>query len=105
MKVRMNLLTNVLFPDTPDVIIEDVTIEGNVLVFSLRSTRVCAACPVCVCSSTKVHGSYVRKPADVPCLTYAVCLHLHVRRFLCQNIQCERKTFAEPFAGLVVAYA
>ncbi|MBV9230328.1 MAG: transposase family protein [Chloroflexi bacterium] len=101
----MNLLTNVLFPDTSDVIIEDVTIEGNVLIFALRSTRVGAVCPVCACLSTKVHGSYVRKPVDVPCLTYAVRLHLRVRRFLCPNIQCERKTFAEPFAGLVVAYA
>ncbi|GHO82655.1 ISL3 family transposase [Dictyobacter formicarum] len=98
----MNLLTSVLFPDNPDVIIEEVTIEDNVLIVSLRSTRLCGACPVCGFSSTKVHGSYVRKPADLPCLTYAVRLHLRVRRFLCPNTQCERKTFAEPFAGLVV---
>jgi len=101
----MNLLTSVLFPDTPDVIIEEVTIEGKVLIFSLRSTRLCAECPACACSSTKVHGSYVRKPADLPCLAYSVRLYLHVRRFLCPNTQCKRKTFAEPFAGLVVAYA
>nr|WP_161982343.1 ISL3 family transposase [Dictyobacter alpinus] len=101
----MDLLTSVLFPDNPDVIIEDVTIEDHVLIFSLRSTRLCAECPVCACSSTKVHGSYVRKPADLPCLTSSVRLHLHVRRFLCQNTQRERKTFAESFAGLVVAYA
>lgn len=105
MKVPMDLLTSVLFPDNPDVIIEDVAIENHVLIFSLRSTRLCAECPVCGCSSTKVHGSYGRKPADLPCLTFSVRLHLHVRRFLCQNNQCERKTFAEPFAGLVVAYA
>ena len=105
MKVPMDLLTNVLFPDTPDVIIEEVSIEGKVLIVSLRSTRPCAECPGCACSSTRVHGSYMRKPADLPCLTYAVRLHLRVRRFLCPNPQCERKTFAEPFAGLVVAYA
>lgn len=105
MKVPMNLLTSVLFPDNPDVIIEDVTIEDKVLIFSLRSTRLYAECPVCAFSSTKVHGSSVRKPADLPCLTYSVRLHLRVRRFLCTNTQCERKTFAEPFAELVVAYA
>ena len=105
MKVPMNLLTNVLFPDTPNVVIEDVTIEDHVLIFSLRSTRVCAECPGCAFSSTKVHGSYVRKPADLPCLTYSVRLHLRVRRFLCPNTQCERKTFAEPFVGFVAAYA
>jgi len=101
----MNLLTSVLLPDNPDVIIEEVTIEDNVLIFSLRSTRLCVECPVCAFSSTKVHGWYVRKPADLPCLTYSVRLRLHVRRFLCSNNQCERKTFAEPFAGFVVAYA
>ena len=39
MKVLMDLLTSVLFPDTPDVIIEDVTIEDKVLIISLQSTR------------------------------------------------------------------
>jgi hypothetical protein len=57
MKVPMNLLTNVLFPDNPDVIIEEMTIEDKVLIFSLRSTQLHAQCPGCANSSTKVHGS------------------------------------------------
>ncbi len=32
-------------------------------------------------------------------------LQLHVRRFLCQNAHCPRKTFAEPFPNVVAAYA
>jgi len=70
MKVLMNLLTSILFRDTPDVIIEEVTIEENMLIFTLQSTRFCGECPACGFASTKVHGSYVRKPADLPCLTY-----------------------------------
>ena len=66
MKVLMNLLTSVLFPDTPDVIIEEVTIEDNVLIFTLQSTRFCGECPVGGFASTRVHGSYVRKPANLP---------------------------------------
>jgi transposase len=105
MKVPMNSLTNLLFPGSPDVVIEDVALEGNVLIFSLQAMKVSVQCPVCASPSTRVHDSYVRKPADLPCLEYAVRLRLRVRRFLCQNSQCECKTFAEAFPGLVLAYA
>jgi|SRR5450755_1437732 transposase len=105
MKVSMNSLANILFLHCPDVVIEEVSLEGNVLIFSIQATQVPVQCPVCASPSTQVHGSYVRKPADLPCLEYAVRLHLRVRRFLCQNSQCERKTFAESFPGLVLAHA
>src|SRR5450759_2254404 len=103
MKVSMNSLANILFLHCPDVVIEEVSLEGNVLFFSIQATQVPVQCPVCASPSTQVHGSYVRKPADLPCREYAVRLHLRVRRFLCQNSQCERKTFAESFPGLVLA--
>lgn len=101
----MNSLPSLLFPTSPDVVIEAVTLEGSVLIFSIQSTKVPVQCPGCASPSTQLHGSYVRKPADLPCLEYAVRLHLQVRRFLCQNNQCECKTFAEPFPGLVLAHA
>lgn len=105
MKVPMNSLTSLLFPHSPDVVIKEATLESNVLICSLQSTRKAVPCPVCATLSTQVHGSYVRKPADLACLEYAVRLHLRVRRFLCQNRECQRKTFAEPFPELVEAYA
>src|SRR5581483_2405023 len=93
MKVLMNSLTSLLFPHSPDVVIEEATLEGNVLIFSLHSTRRAVPCPVCASPSTRLHGSYVRRPADLPCLEYTVRLHLHVRRFVCQKSECERQTF------------
>src|SRR5581483_2079540 len=104
MKVAMNSLTSILFPNCPDMVIEEVTLEGNVLIFALQATTVSVQCPVCASPSTQVHGSYVRKPADLLALEYAVRFHLRVRCFLCQHSQCERKTFAESFPGLGLAH-
>ncbi|WP_374226791.1 transposase family protein [Ktedonobacter sp. SOSP1-85] len=94
MKVPMNSLASILFPNSPNVVIEEITREGNVLIFSIRSTKRAVPCPVCASPSTRLHGSYVRKPADLPCLEYTVRLHLRVRRFLCQKPTCQRQTFA-----------
>lgn len=105
MKVPMNSLTSILFPASPDIVIDEMILEGNVLIFSLRATRRPVPCPECSFPSTHVHGCSIRKPADLPCLEYAVRFHLRVRRFLCQNSGCRRKTFAEPFPDLLVAHA
>lgn len=40
--------------------------------------------------STSVHGSEVRRPADLPTAGLAVRLELRVRRFCCRNPACSR---------------
>ncbi|GMU03750.1 ISL3 family transposase [Corallococcus caeni] len=42
-----------------------------------------------------MHGSYVRRPADLPAAGRVVQLELRVRRFRCRNPECSRRTFAE----------
>lgn len=98
-------LTTLLFPSSADLFIDEVTVEGKELLVQVRATKSVVACPLCAHSSAKVHGSYTRQPADLPCGEYTVRLQLHVRRFLCQNTHCPRKTFAEPFPDLIAAYA
>ncbi|WP_280921960.1 transposase family protein [Streptomyces durhamensis] len=44
-----------------------------------RTTR--ARCPGCGSWSGRVHGSYLRFPADVPVVGRRVVLRLRVRRF------------------------
>ena len=94
-----------LFPSAPDLFIDEVTVEGKEFLVQVRSTKRVIACPLCASSSAKVHGSYTRHPADLPCGPYTVRLQLHVRRFCCQHADCPRKTFAEPFPDVVAAYA
>ncbi|WP_438272274.1 transposase family protein [Streptomyces pseudovenezuelae] len=54
-----------------------------------------AVCPVCGVWSNRVHGSYLRFPADVPSGGRSVVLQLRVRRFVCGNSSCARCTFVE----------
>ncbi|WP_328558425.1 MULTISPECIES: transposase family protein [unclassified Streptomyces] len=42
-------------------------------------------CPGCGTWSSRVHGSYLRFPADVPSAGRSVLLRLRVRRFNCQD--------------------
>ncbi|MEU9992896.1 ISL3 family transposase [Streptomyces sp. NPDC048045] len=59
-----------------------------------------AACPACEVWSSRVHGSYLRFPADVPSAGRSVVLRLRVRRFACGNSGCARRTFVEQIPGL-----
>ncbi|MDF3147187.1 ISL3 family transposase [Streptomyces sp. T21Q-yed] len=59
-----------------------------------------ATCPVCGVWSNRVHGSYLRFPADLPSAGRSVVLQLRVRRFICQNASCVRRTFVEQIPGL-----
>lgn len=80
----------------PGCRVERVTRGGVtdvVLVAHLEGTG--ARCPSCQTPSTSVHGSYVRRPVDLPAAGRAVQLELRVRRFCCRNPECSCRTFAE----------
>jgi transposase len=98
-------ITTLLFPSCPDLLLEEITCEGQILFLTVRSSRHTAACPDCAQESVKVHSRYTRTLADVSLMDYAVMLRVQVRRFFCSNPACAHKTFAEPFADLTVAHA
>ncbi|MFD0403884.1 transposase family protein [Kitasatospora sp. NPDC127116] len=50
--------------------------------------------------SGRVHGSYLRFPADLPLAARRVVLRLRVQRFTCEVVSCGRRTFVEQVTGL-----
>lgn len=68
-------------------------------------TQAEARCPGCGFLSTSSCGSYLRRPADLPSVGRVVLLVLRVRRFMCGNAACARRTFAEPLDALVAPRA
>ncbi len=64
-----------------------------------------AACPLCQRPSERIHGSYRRSVADVPCGGRRVMLALTVRKFVCGTPECPRKIFTERLPDLVQPYA
>ena len=75
------------------------------IVFQLRSQRVISSCPVCGCASARIHSSYQRTLADVPCGMRAVCLHLSVRKFFCSTEDCPQRIFTERIPDVVKPWA
>src|SRR5438876_39404 len=62
-------------------------------------------CPECHQLSARIHGSYQRTVADLPCAGRNVILVLPVRKFVCRTPTCPRKIFTERLPGLVESYA
>ena len=61
-------------------------------------------CPECHQLSARIHGSYQRTVADLPCAGRNVLLMLTVRKFVCSTPTCPHKIFTERVPGLVDSY-
>jgi transposase len=99
------MLLSALFSLSADLCLVDVRLEDEGVTLVLRSSQASAVCPTCVQPSTRVHGHYTRRLADLPCQKRPVHVCLEVRRFRCATSGCPRATFAERFPTLTQAYA
>lgn len=71
----------------------------------VSSTLAAAVCPHCHTKSQRTNGSYRRRPADLPCVGYELQLDILVRRFFCDNDQCQIRTFGERFPSVMAPYS
>jgi transposase len=71
----------------------------------LTATRIVVVCPSCARASSRIHSLYQRTVADLPWAGVPVTLQLHVRRFVCPNPACPRRTFSEPLPEVVAPSA
>ncbi|MEU3558554.1 ISL3 family transposase [Kitasatospora sp. NPDC006786] len=74
--------------------------SGPVVRVEARLAAPGAVCPSCGVWSERVHGSYLRYPSDLPSCGRPVVLALRVRRFVCRQASCPRRTFVEQAQGL-----
>ncbi|WP_405649949.1 ISL3 family transposase [Streptomyces sp. NBC_01386] len=89
-----------MFPSIADVAVLSVDVNIAIVRVNAQCTADGAACPVCGAWSNRVHGSYLRFPADVPSGGRRAVLQLRVRRFSCGNSGCARRTFVGQIPGL-----
>ena len=92
-----------LLPET--IAIEAMYPTKTRLTIQVACTLKSAACPLCQQPSERIHGSYGRTVADVPCGGRRVMLALTVRKFVCGTPECPRKIFTERLPALVQSYA
>ena len=89
----------------PDVRVLDVQIEPEGFLLTVTPKARTAACPRCSTHSSRIHSSYIRRPADLPISGRVTRLLLHARRFRCVNATCPTVTFAERLPNLVLPAA
>lgn len=70
-----------------------------------RVRAVAGACSKCGSHSQRVHSRYPRTLADAPIGGQRAELVLEVRRFFCDNPECQKKTFAEQVPELTAPHA
>jgi transposase len=94
-----------LFPQWAGLRVERaLVLDGVVHVEACRVTDM-ARCPSCEQHSHRIHSRYTRRIADEPVGGRRVVVHLRVRRFVCRNAGCPRRTFAEQAPSLAPRYA
>ncbi|MEV8534697.1 ISL3 family transposase [Streptomyces sp. NPDC051211] len=89
-----------LFAPLADVAVTSVDPGDDRLCVEIRSTTDGASCPGCGAWSSRLHGSYLRFPGDLPVSGRPVVLSLRVRRFACRRPGGPRRTFVEQIPGL-----
>ncbi|MER6682705.1 transposase family protein [Streptomyces olivaceoviridis] len=88
-------LKDLSFPAVAGVGVLSLDVNVAIVRVDVRCTTAGASCPLCGTWSDRVHGSYLRFPADVPSGGSSVVLRLRVRRFTCPKASCVRRTFVE----------
>ena len=74
---------------------------GEGLIITARTRGRWKTCPGCGVRSSSVHRYYERRANDLPVNGQRVELCVQVRRLLCINPPCSRRTFAEQLPDLL----
>ena len=79
-------------------------LAGQVLI-TASATGEQGHCPGCGTASARVHSRYRRRVADAPISGAPVVIDLGVRRFVCEQVSCSKRTFVEQIPQLTSRYA
>lgn len=94
-----------LLPDAQAWIVDAEQYADEVIEIDLRASQVTASCPSCGQISTRRHSTYTRTVRDTPWGKVPIRLRLTMRRFFCDNPECNRCTFTEQIPTTVAPYA
>ena len=92
-------------PETSYWRVMKTAVDGDRLVLHLMPVRVGVACTLCGVCSRRIHSRYRRRALDLPWFSWPVQLIIRARRFFCDNPECERRIFVEPFPKTLGRYA
>jgi len=94
-----------LLPKVPGLKLKNTAMDAEAVEFTITSTSLPVACPVCGQQTARLHSHYGRTVADLPWSGRRVRLLLNVRKFRCSGMGCPRRIFTERLPDLVESYA
>ncbi len=96
-----------LLPKSPPLHLETWNVDEATaqLTMCVTSTQPQGYCPVCRCSTQRIHSRYERTVADLPWAQFRVRLQVRVRKFFCANTRCARRIFTERLPQVVAPWA
>lgn len=102
---RISSTSSALLPDPTQLRLHCLTVSDALITMVVSTTVTDASCPLCHQASNRPHSRYQRRLADLPWTGIAVQIRLHVRRFFCDNVACERRIFTERIPTVAAPYA
>lgn len=92
-------------PDDQELRLENCALVDNIVHIEVTARQTFANCRQCGTASARIHSRYQRTLADLPCTAFALRLSWTVRRFFCDNADCDRVTFVEQIPAVARRYA
>jgi transposase len=98
-------MAKTLIPNPAILHLDRAIPDGDTILLVASSKRTVVACPDCGKAAQRIHSRYPRTVADLPWQGIAIRFRLGVRKFFCDNKECNRRIFAEPLPEVVHRYA
>jgi transposase len=95
----------IILPDATLFTMLSYSVDEKILNIEICTKAKQGICPDCQQKSSRVHSHYDRTVRDLPVSAFSVVLNLTVRRYFCDNPDCERCTFVERMPGAIETYA
>lgn len=92
-------LEDVLFAGL-NLVVHQVAVVDDDLMVDAACCGPPGPCPQCQHPAARVHSRYWRHVAGLPAGGRQMIVRLRVRRFFCDQTQCQRRTYVEQVAGL-----
>lgn len=99
------MVAQTLLPNPPLLHLLGVASSTDAITIVASTSQPEVACPLCGSPTSRVHSRYLRTLAELPCLRLTVRLHLHTRRFFCDQPECPRAIFTERLPDVALPYA
>ena len=102
----MDALTNILrLPPEFSIDTQKLDEATAKLTVTLMCVQAAVNCPVCAQPAARIHSSYERLLADLPCSEWTTLWKLRIRKFFCTNAVCPRRIFAERVPQVAAPWA